>query len=98
MVSTDKRITLQKIKEIKEAVSQGSISQKGKENQEELISSLEGLSRLILNAHQNDLSPSIIKNLIIVFSSLSIFLKDVNTKHDKDYEDWMDSLPEGDDD
>lgn len=97
-MSMDTDIILKKIREIEKTTSQSSVTRKSEKAQKEFINSLENLSKEIQVVSIDGLCLSISKALSDFFTTFDIFLKDVNTKHDIDYKDYMDSLPKSDDD
>ena len=91
-------IVQKKIREIVKTTSQASVTRKGEKAQKEFISSLENLSKKMQESSTDGICPLVSIAIDDTLTKLNVFLKDVNAKHDIDYEDYMDSLPEGDDD
>ena len=96
-MSMDLDIILGKIREVEKTASKSSVTRKGENAKKEVISSLQNLSRKIEKSSTDGLCLLVSKALSDFFTTLNVFLNDVNTKYDIDYEDFMDSLPEGDD-
>lgn len=96
-MSMDLDIILGKIREVEKTASKSSVTRKGENAKKEVIGSLQNLFRKIEKSSTDGLCLLVSEALSDFFTTLNVFLKDVNTKYDIDYEDFMDSLPEGDD-
>ena len=96
-MTIDQDIILRKIGEIEVIASKSSVTRKGETAQKKFIDSSHYLSKQIEKSSPDGLCLLISEALSEYLTALKVLLEDINIKHDRDYEDFMDSLPEGDD-
>lgn len=96
MLSANTLVIIDKLKQIKEAAKSSFVTKDGQKAKQQFIDSLGKLSKQIEQRGIDGLNQSVSNALLDFLMRFNNFLKDVNSKSRCLYEDFMNSIPDDD--